>query len=42
MAFVAYHFHWGPDVLLELEHEDRIRMVREIASLNQRALEGFR
>jgi uncharacterized protein DUF6760 len=36
---VAYHFHWPPDQLLELEHGDRRRWVDEISRLNQRANE---
>jgi uncharacterized protein DUF6760 len=36
---VAYHFHWPPDQLLELEHGDRRRWVDEISHLNQRANE---
>jgi hypothetical protein len=36
---VAYHFHWPPDQLLELEHRDRRRWVEEISRLNQRVNE---
>jgi hypothetical protein len=30
------------DAVLDLEHDDRHRVIREIASLNERALEGYR
>lgn len=36
VAFIAYHFHWPPDAVLELEHGDRRRWVREISDLNER------
>lgn len=39
MAFIAYHFHWGPDDLLTLEHAERRRWCREISRIN-RALDG--
>jgi hypothetical protein len=35
MAFIAYHFHWGPDDLLALEHAERRRWCREISKINQ-------
>jgi hypothetical protein len=37
VAYVAYHFHWGHDQILDLEHADRTRYVAEIASLNEAA-----
>jgi len=39
MAFIAYHFHWGVDDLLTLEHAERRRWCREISKINQ-ALDG--
>ena len=39
---MAYHVHWDLDIVLDMEHDDRLRVVREIASLNERAAEGFR
>ena len=36
---MAYHFHWGLDEILELEHPDRQRFVDEIARINQRLTE---
>jgi hypothetical protein len=40
VAFVAYHFHWPLDEILELEHAERRRWVEEIASINRRVSEG--
>jgi hypothetical protein len=40
VAFVAYHFHWPLDVVMNLEHADRRRWVAEISAINQRINEG--
>lgn len=36
IAYVAYHFHWRLDDLLDLEHPDRRRYVEEISRINAR------
>ena len=36
VAYVAYHFHWPLDDILDLEHPQRLRFVGEIASINTR------
>jgi hypothetical protein len=36
VAYVAYHFHWNRDEILNLEHGERQRWVEEIASINRR------
>ena len=36
VAFVAYHFHWPPETILNLEHAERQKWVREISNINQR------
>ena len=41
-ARLAYHLHWPLDDLLDLEHMDRVRMVRAVVSLNDRAWEAVR
>lgn len=38
VSFIAYHFHWPLDEILDLEHPLRQRFVREIADLNDGAL----
>lgn len=40
VAYVAYHFHWSFEELLDLEHPVRRRFIEEIDRLNQRATEG--
>ncbi|MFE0464007.1 DUF6760 family protein [Kitasatospora sp. NPDC058965] len=39
-AYIAYHFHWGQDQILDLTHADRIRWVQEIARINTRINDG--
>ena len=34
---MAYHFHWPVDTILNLEHGERLRWLREISSINQRS-----
>jgi hypothetical protein len=36
VAFVAYHFHWPLETVMNLEHADRRRWVTEISAINQR------
>jgi len=36
VAYVAYHFHWPLDDILDLEHAQRLRYVSEIANINTR------
>ena len=40
VAYVAYHFHWPLDDILDLEHADRHRYVAEIARMNTRISRG--
>ena len=39
VAYVAYHFHWGLDEVLDLEHPDRLKFIDEIARINRRLSE---
>jgi len=39
-AYVAYHFHWSLDAILDLEHPVRHRFVQEIGRINQRLSRG--
>jgi len=36
VAFVAYHFHWPLQDILQMEHADRHRWVEEISKINRR------
>jgi hypothetical protein len=40
VAYVAYHFHWSLDVILDLEHPLRHRFIEQIGSINRRVAEG--
>ncbi|WP_327065024.1 hypothetical protein OG500_04400 [Kitasatospora sp. NBC_01250] len=40
VAYIAYHFHWQRDAVLDLTHDERRRWVREIARINTRVNEG--
>lgn len=40
VAYVAYHFHWALDELLDMEHPTRQRFVDEIAKINRRISNG--
>ena len=40
VAYVAYHFHWSLDSLLDLEHSERRRYVAEIGRINNRISGG--
>ncbi len=37
IAYVAYHFHWSWPDIVDLEHADRRRFVREIGAMVQSA-----
>lgn len=39
VAYLAYHFHWSLDEILDLEHPLRQRFVEEIAKINRRLSE---
>lgn len=40
VAYVAYHFHWSLDDILDLEHPLRRRYVEEIGRINRRLAQG--
>lgn len=42
IAYLAYHLHWDLEALLDLEHLDRVRMVRAVAAFNTQAWEAVR
>jgi len=42
VAFVAYHFHWQPEAVLNLDHSERQRWVNEISVINQRMNDASR
>lgn len=40
VAYVAYHFHWSLESILDLEHPERLRYVEEIGRINMRISAG--
>ncbi|NJD51984.1 MAG: hypothetical protein FIB07_03865 [Candidatus Methanoperedens sp.] len=36
VAFIAYHFHWPSEDILNMEHKERHRWCEEISRINQR------
>lgn len=40
VAYVAYHFHWSLDDILDLDHHMRLCYVDEIARINRKRSEG--
>jgi len=40
VAYLAYHFHWPLDDILELEHNERQQWVAQVASINRRLSQG--
>ncbi len=40
VAYIAYHFHWPLDEILNLEHFQRRTWVKEIARINRRMNEA--
>jgi hypothetical protein len=39
VAYVAYHFHWPIETIMNLEHRDRRNWIAQISAMNQRANE---
>jgi hypothetical protein len=35
IAYIAYHFHWSLDAILDMEHAERHSWLKEIARINQ-------
>lgn len=35
VAYVAYHFHWPKDEIMEMPHLERHRWAKEISNINQ-------
>ncbi|MCM2415356.1 MULTISPECIES: DUF6760 family protein [unclassified Streptomyces] len=40
VAYIAYHFHWPREEILDLTHGERQKWVTEIARINTRVNEG--
>ena len=40
VSYVAYHFHWSLEEILDLEHPDRRHFIEEIGRINERLSTG--
>ena len=40
VAFIAYHFHWDRDTVLNLSHKERHLWVKQISSINEKINAG--
>ena len=36
VAYIAYHFHWGIDDVLDMEHQERHMWIKEISEINRK------
>ncbi|HMK56404.1 MAG TPA: DUF6760 family protein [Dissulfurispiraceae bacterium] len=36
VAFIAYHFRWSHEEIMQMEHRERLRWVEEISKINRR------
>jgi transcriptional antiterminator len=36
VAFIAYHFHWHFEEIINMEHKERYRWCEEISRINKR------
>jgi len=42
VAYIAYHFHWGIDDILAMEHQERHMWIKEISEINRKINEASR
>ncbi len=42
VAYLAYHFHWPLEDILDLEHNERQQWVKQVADINRRLNEAAR
>jgi hypothetical protein len=40
VAYLAYHFHWSHDALMQMEHRERRDWVEQVANINRRLNTG--
>jgi hypothetical protein len=40
VAYLAYHFNWGYESLMDMEHGERHQWVEQVAAINRRLNEG--
>lgn len=42
LAYIAYHFHWSVEEILDMEHAERHIWLRQIARINREINESRR
>jgi len=42
VAFIAYHFHWSQEDVMNMEHRERRRWCEEISKINKRLNETMK
>lgn len=40
VAYLAYHFHWSLDEIMELDHKTRHRFIHEVSEINRKINNG--
>ena len=41
-AFMAYHFHWSLEEIMDLPHRERVEWVGQISKINKKILEAMK
>ncbi len=41
VAYIAYHFHWSPEDIMNLSHKERHKWAKEIGSINEKINRSF-
>ena len=41
-AFIAYHFHWALEEIMNLPHKERVEWVGQISKINKKILESIK
>ncbi len=36
VAFLAYHFHWDHDTIMNMEHRERLTWCEEVSKINKK------
>jgi hypothetical protein len=40
VSFIAYHFHWSKDKILDMTHKERRDWAKEISEINEKINKG--
>ena len=42
VAYIAYHFHWDLQTILDLPHRERVEWVGQISQINQKIADSLK